>query len=165
LDRGDIVPALLASSAIPGVYPPVEIDGRTLVDGGIVANTPIAQAEAFDPQVVYVLPALPDYPPQLPASPLIMMQRVMALAGFSAEQRALAEAASRREVRVLPVPESAARLSIFDFRATRRLIDEAYLLTTAWLGGSGTRVPEEVESFLRPVPGRTPLGAVQREVA
>jgi NTE family protein len=165
LERGDVVPALLASSAIPGVYPPVEIDGRTLVDGGIVANNPIAQAEAFDPQVIYVLPTLPDYPYQLPANALVMMQRVMALAGFSAEQRALTEAASRREVRVLPVPESAAKLSLFDFGATRRLIDEAYLLTTAWLRGSGSRLPQEVGSFPRHVPGRTPFGAVQSEVA
>jgi NTE family protein len=165
LDRGDIVPALLASSAIPGVYPPVEIDGRTLVDGGIVANTPIAQAEAFDPEVVYVLPTLPDHLSQVPANALIMMQRVMALAGFSAEQRALTEAASRREVRVLPVPETAAKVSIFDFRATSRLIDEAYLLTTAWLRHRDARRPEEVESLVRQVPGPTPVGAVESEVA
>jgi NTE family protein len=143
----------------------VEIDGRTLVDGGIVANTPIAQAEAFDPEVVYVLPTLPDYPTPVPANALIMMQRVMALAGFSAEQRALTEAASRREVRVLPVPETAAKLSIFDFRATRRLIDEAYLLTTAWLRTPVARRPEEAESILRHGPGRTPVGAVRSAVA
>ena len=36
LDRGPAVDALLASSAIPGVLPPVTIDGRPLIDGAIV---------------------------------------------------------------------------------------------------------------------------------
>lgn len=32
---------MLASSAFPSVYPPVEIDGHTLVDGGVVADVPL----------------------------------------------------------------------------------------------------------------------------
>lgn len=36
--RGALVPALMASSAIPGLYPPVELGGRLLVDGSLVAN-------------------------------------------------------------------------------------------------------------------------------
>jgi predicted acylesterase/phospholipase RssA len=35
---------ILASAALPGVYPPVEIDGRLLIDGGIANNTPITTA-------------------------------------------------------------------------------------------------------------------------
>ncbi|MDM3870551.1 patatin-like phospholipase family protein [Porticoccus sp. W117] len=37
---GELLPALKASMAIPGVFPPVEIDGRVLVDGGIANNLP-----------------------------------------------------------------------------------------------------------------------------
>ncbi|MCV6604669.1 MAG: patatin-like phospholipase family protein, partial [Porticoccaceae bacterium] len=39
-DSGELLPALKASMAIPGVFPPVEIDNRVLVDGGIVNNLP-----------------------------------------------------------------------------------------------------------------------------
>jgi NTE family protein len=42
--RGPMLPALLASSAIPGVWPPVEIDGRRLMDGGVVANCDLESA-------------------------------------------------------------------------------------------------------------------------
>ena len=42
--HGPLEPALLASTAIPGVYPAVEIDGRSYLDGGIVDNTPISVA-------------------------------------------------------------------------------------------------------------------------
>src|SRR6266581_1038181 len=38
---GDLTPALLASTAIPGVFPMVRINGRDHLDGGVVANTPL----------------------------------------------------------------------------------------------------------------------------
>ena len=38
LSSGPLHAALLASSAIPGIFPPVEIDGVSYVDGGVVAN-------------------------------------------------------------------------------------------------------------------------------
>lgn len=36
--------AIMASTAIPGVFPPVTIDGETFVDGGLVENTPLSPA-------------------------------------------------------------------------------------------------------------------------
>jgi len=44
LDSGDLRSALLASSAIPGIYPWTEREGKRLVDGALVANVPIAVA-------------------------------------------------------------------------------------------------------------------------
>ena len=44
LSRGDAVDAICASSAIPGIFPAVTIDDRTLVDGGVVNNCPISHA-------------------------------------------------------------------------------------------------------------------------
>ncbi|MEZ5372621.1 MAG: patatin-like phospholipase family protein [Microthrixaceae bacterium] len=44
LTDGPLKSALLASAAIPGVFPAVERDGRALYDGGIVANLPVRQA-------------------------------------------------------------------------------------------------------------------------
>lgn len=41
LQQGPVGAAVRASAAIPGIYKPVEIDGRTLVDGGIVDNVPV----------------------------------------------------------------------------------------------------------------------------
>ncbi|UTW44419.1 patatin-like phospholipase family protein [bacterium SCSIO 12696] len=39
-NSGELLPALKASMAIPGVFPPVKIDGRVLVDGGVANNLP-----------------------------------------------------------------------------------------------------------------------------
>lgn len=44
LDCGDLPSALVASSAIPGIFPWVQRDGRRLVDGGLVATVPISVA-------------------------------------------------------------------------------------------------------------------------
>ncbi len=37
---GEVAKALCASMALPGIFPPVEIDGRLLVDGYIINNNP-----------------------------------------------------------------------------------------------------------------------------
>jgi NTE family protein len=57
LSSGSAVEAVLASAAIPGVFPPVEIGGRFLVDGGIANNTPISTAVALGARRIVVLPA------------------------------------------------------------------------------------------------------------
>lgn len=44
LDRGPAVKAVLATTAVPGLFPPVEWDDRLLVDGGIVSNVPTQAA-------------------------------------------------------------------------------------------------------------------------
>ena len=44
LSSGDVTQAVLASSAIPIVLPPVRIDGRILVDGGLSDNIPVRTA-------------------------------------------------------------------------------------------------------------------------
>jgi NTE family protein len=44
LRSGRLLPALLASCAIPGLFEPVEIDGRLYMDGGVVANCDVEAA-------------------------------------------------------------------------------------------------------------------------
>src|SRR5262249_41487110 len=41
LSRGPAVQAILASSAIPAAFAPIEINGRLLCDGAIASNTPV----------------------------------------------------------------------------------------------------------------------------
>ncbi len=55
LNSGELVSALLASAAIPLVFPPVHRGERTLVDGGIVANVPISIAADQGAATIVVL--------------------------------------------------------------------------------------------------------------
>ncbi len=52
LDKGSIAKAVRASSAIPGVFNPVEYQGKLLVDGGVVDNIPIAVAREKGADIV-----------------------------------------------------------------------------------------------------------------
>ena len=44
LDKGSVAKAVRASSAIPGVFPPVDHQGKMLVDGGVIDNIPVSVA-------------------------------------------------------------------------------------------------------------------------
>ena len=52
LGKGDLAKCVTASMAIPGIFSPVEIDGRMLVDGGVSRNLPIDVARDLGADVV-----------------------------------------------------------------------------------------------------------------
>jgi NTE family protein len=52
---GPLIPAVLASCAVPGLLPPVEIDGAHYFDGGLVDSIPVGRAVALGASTVYVL--------------------------------------------------------------------------------------------------------------
>lgn len=55
LKDGSLSTAMRATMSIPGVFPPVERDGRTLVDGGLLNNIPTDVIKEFQPDVVIVV--------------------------------------------------------------------------------------------------------------
>lgn len=52
IQSGPIPPAILASSAIPGVVQPVRLYGHILVDGGVATTVPVTIAEQFHPKMI-----------------------------------------------------------------------------------------------------------------
>jgi NTE family protein len=52
---GPLAPAVLASCAVPGLLPPVEIDGQHYFDGGLVDSIPVGRAVRLGATTVYVL--------------------------------------------------------------------------------------------------------------
>jgi len=59
LTSGDLVQAVRASSAIPGLFPPQERDGRLLVDGGIVDDLPVDVVREMGAEFVIAVDLLP----------------------------------------------------------------------------------------------------------
>lgn len=61
--EGSVVQAVLASTCIPGLFSPVNVDGKLLVDGGLVENVPVSQLPALGSDVVVGvnLNGSPDY--------------------------------------------------------------------------------------------------------
>lgn len=52
---GELVEAVLASCALPGVFPPVEMAGEHFLDGGLVNSIPLERAVSHGAEVVWVL--------------------------------------------------------------------------------------------------------------
>lgn len=67
LGEGDLRTHVVTSAAIPGVFPPVELGGRVLVDGGVVANVPVLPARHLEAKSMVVLD--PGYPCALAETP------------------------------------------------------------------------------------------------
>ncbi len=55
LDKGDLATAMRASMSIPGVFAPVEMNGRLLVDGGIADNLPVDVAKRLGAEILIVV--------------------------------------------------------------------------------------------------------------
>ncbi|MDQ6784571.1 MAG: patatin-like phospholipase family protein [Actinomycetota bacterium] len=132
LRRGDLLAALVASCAVPGIFPPVEIDGKMLVDGGMAADVPIAPLAAAGADRIYVLPTLGPVRPGRPRGARDVAVRSLGMMFGNARESEIVACADRHEVFVLPVPPTDG-VSPFSFRHGRRLMDEARDLTEAWL--------------------------------
>jgi NTE family protein len=82
LDHGDLESALLASAAIPGILPPVVREGRTLVDGGVIAYVPVRAAQQAGAASVVVLSTGPEGWPMRPTIPHRRAGAIAARAGL-----------------------------------------------------------------------------------
>lgn len=59
IDRGLVAPAVRASSAVPGIFPPVDHEGRLLIDGGVVDNLPVDVARRMGADYVIAIDVSP----------------------------------------------------------------------------------------------------------
>ncbi|MCX6056079.1 MAG: patatin-like phospholipase family protein [Chloroflexi bacterium] len=92
LDHGPLAPAIRASAAIPGLFSPVEINGRLLVDGGIVDNLPVKQVRTMGAKFIIAsdvsergkLSKRPENPFEIVLSMICIMQARAALADKNA---------------------------------------------------------------------------------
>ena len=139
LSRGPLVDAVLASAAIPGIFPPVEWDGRLLIDGGVVNNTPITHALDLRPEHVYVLPT--GGPCELAAPPRGALGMLIHATSLLVTQRFIGEAVSLSgsRVSILPTP-CPIRVQPTDFGQSEDLISRAHESAGLFLDDDTSRV-------------------------
>lgn len=160
ISDGPAVPGVMASAAIPGVYAPVERDGRHLVDGALAQHAGVTQAVSLGAQEVYLLPTgMPCALSQPPRSAVGMALHALTLL---LEQRLIhdvIEVEGRATIRVLP-PLCPLAVSAADFGHATELIDRARGATLEWLRHGGTDVasPERFLSLHHHRDSRVELG-------
>ncbi len=133
LSSGPAVPALLASAAMPGIFPPVRLGGRLLMDGSIVSDTPVGPAVREGADIVFVLPCVPEGRSAPPRTALDAVLRSTAVTLARHHDRTVANWAPRCRLHVLPAP-AVPGSSAFSFAKTAELVEAAHRLTTEWLG-------------------------------
>jgi NTE family protein len=157
MTSGPAVPALLASCAIPGVFPPVTIGRREYIDGGVANHTPMSVALELGATEVYVLPVGYPWLNRQPTNALGMALHALARI---IEQKLDTEVEQNRDladIHVLPAMD-VSDISPADFSHTREMIDWGYSSARRYLGmGNGRSVlTEKAKTTLKlsPSPAR-----------
>jgi NTE family protein len=132
LERGPAVPALLASSAMPGVFPPVRLGGRWLIDGSVVSDTPVGPAVRAGADRVFILPSVPTVPLPRPRSALNVILRSTSISLARHNLDAVKTWSGHCQLYLVPAP-LVPGVSPFSFGRSPELIEAAYRLTSGWL--------------------------------
>ena len=137
LSSGPAVEAILASTAIPGVFPPVEIDGEALMDGAIAANTPLLLAAQLGASRIVILPT--GYACALEAPPRRALAKALhAITLLIAWQLMHELEVCSRDVEVHLVPTLCPlAVSPFDFSAANELMERAAAAAEKWIADGG----------------------------
>ncbi|MFD7436353.1 patatin-like phospholipase family protein [Streptomyces sp. NPDC059861] len=138
LDHGDLESALLASTAIPGMLPPVDREGRTLVDGGVIAYVPVLAALRAGAASVVVLTTGPGSSALHLPVPNRRARAIAARAGLLLIQHQIErdlDAVSRHIPTVVLPTGIEAWPSPWDFGQSQRLISTAHRTAGQFLDG------------------------------
>ena len=149
LSSGPAVEAILASCAIPAIFPPVKVGNQYLMDGAISGNTPVMAAVALGASRLIVLPtgyacALTTPPASAIASALHALNMLIA----HQLVQDLELLADRFEVLTVP-PLCPLAVSAYDFSCADALMARAGHATRQWLAAGGLQQPR-IPHALRP---------------
>lgn len=157
---GPVKEPLLASSAMPGVFPPVEIEGRMYIDGGVANNVPIGPAVTLGAKTLYVMDSTSHSNQKRPLNrPIDYMLHAFTLARsqrLGLEQRIYSE---KVRVVMLPAPSLDFFVPFASLEYTEKLIELAYTQTRRFLSGTEEAVVEDVQDgdveVITPATGRS----------
>ena len=131
--EGPIVEPVLASAALPAVFPPGEIDGELFIDGGVVDNVPIRRAVELGARRIYVFHVgnfTKDRPdPKRPIDVLLQAFSIARSYRYLADVESVPE-----EVELVTLPGvDPGGLRYNDFRRSRELVTRGYESTATFL--------------------------------
>jgi len=137
LDEGAVIEAVLASTAIPGVFPPVARAGRWLVDGVVASGTPIATAVRLGATRLLILPCgFTCVGKAIPRHPIGRAMHAITLLGARQLRHDYQHYSDRASLCVVP-PLCPLAQSSYDYSNAAALITSARLSTRIWLESGG----------------------------
>lgn len=135
---GPIVPAVLASAAVPGLLPPAEVDGEHFLDGGLVNSIPVGRAVELSATRIFVLQVgRIDRPLKAPTRPWQVARVSFEVARRHRFMREMASIPAGVEAHVLPAAGTSARDDSLRahraFATVQGRIDATYASSRAYL--------------------------------
>lgn len=137
LSNGPVLDAILASAAIPGVFPTVPIGGRHLMDGAIAANTPLRLAVELGATRIVILPT--GYACALDGPPRGVIGRTLHAVTLLIAWQLMQELEALPDtIQVHMAPALCPlKISPYDFSAAPELIERAASTTRQWIADGG----------------------------
>lgn len=139
IPQGDIASALLATAAVPGVFPPVFRDGRWLVDGSLSAGCPATEALELGADEVFAFfttTAARGRPPRgavaAAMNSVSLMTSKLQVSRLERAQRTATDRGGSVHFVPSPLPEAP---SPFDFSQGARFVASGYARAVQWLSG------------------------------
>jgi len=133
---GPLVPAVLASCAVPGLLPAVSIDGLHYFDGGLIRSVPIGRAVELGATRIFVLHVgRLEEPLEVPTKPWQVATAAFEISRRHHFEEEMATLPEGIEVHVLPAGSSAPRVTV-RYRSTSQVserIEAAYRSTADYL--------------------------------
>jgi NTE family protein len=137
LSSGPVIEAVIASAAIPGIFPAVTLDGRRLVDGAVASCTPIATAVRLGAERLIVLPA--GFACALPRPPSRALGRAMhaiTLLGARQLRSDFERYGASAPIHIVP-PLCPMERSAYDYSHGAEVAERAMRATEEWLRSGG----------------------------
>lgn len=119
---GPVTEPLLASAAMPGVFPPMTIDGITYIDGGVANNVPVSRAIELGAKRVYVLNVHAMSQPRPLNRPYDFMMHGLVLARAQRFRNEMAHYREQAEIIEFPLVE-VGHVAFTNLSQTERLIE------------------------------------------
>jgi len=134
LDSGPVIDAVMASTCLPGIFPPQRLGDRLYFDGVLSEQVPLKPAIDAGADTVYVLAASHASPPPDVRSPGQILRHALTILLFPRIRLdALALPDRHPELKIVQIPSVGAQVALWDMSRHDELIEKAYQETKEFL--------------------------------
>jgi NTE family protein len=152
---GRVLEPVLASAAMPSIYPPVEVNGRMYIDGGVANNVPIAPAAAMGARTIYVMDSTSHSHQRRPlVRPMDYLLHAFSLARAQRLEIEREIYSQKVNLVMLPTPPLDFFVPFASMEHTRRLIDLSYTHVSKALSKLGPSSDDEPRKVPAVAPAR-----------
>lgn len=132
-DSGPVIDAMMASTALPGIFPPYKVDDRWFIDGAISEQLPLKAALEAGADELYVMAVSVPSPPGRRSPLAILRHSVTILLYPRIRLDALDLPGEAPSVRIVQVPSVKTEVSLWDMSRHDELIRTSYDVTKEFL--------------------------------